>query len=143
MTPHKLPEAWSCRCKAGLVVEAVFYDGHWCGYVYVPIDKGNPEAAESVWLLPDLDEQSGVYMYHTSKSDILADCPCHGGVSFYQKFFSTMSRKPQPPESRILRVGWDYNHYGDEWQTFTLESVIADAERVADYFIEALGLDVA
>lgn len=138
----KAPETWYENYK-GLGLEVVLYNGHWCGYVYVPIDKARAtDKAEEIWLGPDLDEKSGLYFYHTSKSDILSDCPVHGGVTFYQKSFASHSRVPFPPEARLVQVGWDYNHYMDEDRTFTLEGVMNDAKFAADYFVKVLDIEV-
>lgn len=138
---NKAPETWRDRHR-GLLIEAIHDGHHWCGYVYVPIDSPPNEKTESVWLTPVRDEKSGLSMYRISRSPILANCPCHGGLSFYTKRINDRTHPPQGLEQRSILVGWDYNHDLDMYLTFTLDGVMEEARRVADYFIEELGIDV-
>lgn len=138
---NEAPATWRDRYN-GLLIEAIHDGHHWCGYVYVPIDSPTNEKSESLWLTPVRDEKSGLSMYFTSRSPILANCPCHGGISFYTKRIHDRTHPPQGLEQRSVLVGWDYNHDMDGYLSFSLEAVMGEARRVADYFIEELGIDV-
>ena len=122
-----------------MLLEAI-HDRHWCGYVYVPVDKSQSGREEELWLTPVRDEQSGMSMYRFSRSPILANCPCNGGLSYYHKSISDRTKDSENLEHRYVCVGWDYDHIWDQDREYTLESTMRDAREVADYFADVLKL---
>ena len=96
------------------------YDGRhrWCVYIYIFPD--HPKFKEFV------DDS----MYSSATDNI----PFHGGCTFNRPVFDADGVK------QYIKVGCDYNHYGDVLYTYmdTKEaaySVFADAEQLYNYMI--------
>ena len=106
----------------------------WTYYLFLTVERiPDVELASQIWLDPKYDDEDRIsYDYWDCW---LSRLPWHGGVTYYDKISSADMRR------RVIKIGCDYQHYGDEqfnydekWvQRDAIETIEAFLERVPDY----------
>jgi hypothetical protein len=98
----------------------------WAFYIYVNLKQiKDEEIAKSLWI--EAGEQ-GFCSYMSN--DLIGSLAFHGGCTFYNKAYGRWDQK-------IIEIGCDYGHYGDEIYDYSLESVKFDLLRCIDSLHEA------
>lgn len=62
--------------------------------------------------------------YNYYKHHILSSIKFHGGITFYDRF-----------NGGLIKVGCDYNHYGDHHSMYSFEHLLLDAHEAIDSFL--------
>ena len=101
----------------------------WCCYLHLsPEQIPDRKLAESIWLDPIYDDKDRVSYDHYN--GLLGNLGWHGGITFYRKTSCVDDKK------RHVKVGCDYQHYGDEGRGYDFDWLKRDVERVAQEFLD-------
>lgn len=110
---------------------------NWCHYIYLHIDEQIPEKfRKNFWLKPRRYRLSPTSREMTSydyNKGLIGNITFHGGCTWYSKETCIDNR------SRVVKIGCDYQHYWDEGQRYTLESVYSEVKETIDSLIKLIG----
>lgn len=105
---------------------------HWCYYLYIHLGK-IPQNADRWWIIPERFSLTpgGIetlnYKYYNT---IVSNIDFHGGCTWYSK----ETTEDNLPEERIIKIGCDYSHYGDEGRVYDLQYILQDVENSIQSF---------
>lgn len=105
----------------------------WVAYIYIDLaNLDDKELAEKLWLpMVEYDLGGRKRKTYNYSEDLLGDLPFHGGITYYGKELGY-------EESKIIKVGCDYQHWGDTEVERTPETIFSDLRSVIDYFHECV-----
>lgn len=87
-------------------------------YIYLPIDRlKDRELAERLWIKAETG--CGIKYCNYLHNEFLINLSFHCRITFYRKIYAD-------DDTRIIKIGCDYNHYRDEEQEYTLEDILSD-----------------
>jgi hypothetical protein len=103
--------------------------GDWfCGYIYLPARRLTEEGKRLFFLEPKVSRFSDKSQPYLTYDYMNLDVYTHGGVTFYE----LEGCKVGDDDFRCARIGWDYNHLGDEDQVHTPLLVEMDCKQAID-----------
>lgn len=92
------------------------HDGYkWAFYIYINLKQiKDQELAKSLWI-----EAGSEGFCSYMSNDFINRLEFHGGCTYYHKSFGRW-------DDKIIELGCDYGHYGDEGERYSLQSVKFD-----------------
>ena len=101
--------------------------GHWTFYLFL-IEDQMPETFEKLWLPGEKFNMGGPdrIIYRYDENDIIMSLDWHCGCTYYSKVSGFDG------DTRVIKVGCDYNHYGDEYKSYTLSDVEQDLKECVE-----------
>jgi len=104
---------------------------NWTYYLILEIDKIPEENdPKGYWLKPNKDERYDIVLYKYYDHPVMPDLDWHGGMTWYNK------ESGWEGQSKVIKIGCDYQHSWDEGMTFTLEGLKNDVANTINRFLE-------
>jgi len=104
-------------------------EDRWTHYIIITLDQIPEELREKFWLKPELKQLSGSksnYISHNYYDSIISNLEFHGGCTYYEHLSGHYG------ESRIVKIGCDYQHYWDEGRQYDLKYVESEVRATID-----------
>lgn len=103
----------------------------WTFYIYIR-EQQFGEKFNEFWLTPEYDKKMRCH-YRYMESGIINNIDFHGGCTYYEKCSS-------PDEKfRTVKIGCDYQHYGDEGVGYDEKWLESDAKTAIDSLLKIVG----
>ena len=107
----------------------------WAFYLYIKLDQIPEDIRERFWLSGERMELGGKpsrhIMYRYENEPFISELCWHGGCTWY-------SKHDHDGQRRVVQIGCDYQHYFDEGQYYSVDSILGEVQECVDSLYEMI-----